>query len=272
MAYHPSAFCDRRRRAAAFICGHWACRELIDCAVVCLVRRRGQPFPDDEHSRTFEWGDAVGNNNHLGCFRLERHQRRVPTLRWRLGFNAPVLCTATLTYLRMDMQLEHHDRPQRFLRPSLRSPQPVEACWKHLQFWRQHHRQEPTADHEHSGPVERGVAVRIDLSGRFRYQRHQRRVPALRRYLRLFGPGALHGHVDPLRMVVRLVHDGPRRFLRSRVGGVQLVGKRIQFGRRYHDHTPPYCLRRQRRGGHRHPDRHGNQHSRDPDHRPHQPL
>ena len=32
------------------------------------------------------------------------------------GYNAPVLCTATLTYLRMVVQLEHHDRPQRFLR------------------------------------------------------------------------------------------------------------------------------------------------------------
>ena len=32
------------------------------------------------------------------------------------GFNAPVLCTATLDHLRMVVQLEHHDRPKRLLR------------------------------------------------------------------------------------------------------------------------------------------------------------
>ena len=46
-----------------------------------------------------------------------------------------------------------------------------------------------------------------------------------------YGPVALHGHADLLRMVVQLEHhDGPQRFLRCVVFGVQLDRQRLQQG------------------------------------------
>ena len=74
------------------------------------------------------------------------------------------------------------------------------------------------AHHKCADSRHRCDAVGHSHLGRLRLERHQRGVPALRRHLRLCGPGAVHSHTDPLRMVVQLeLHDGTQRLLCPRV-------------------------------------------------------
>ena len=72
---------------------------------------RGLPSADDEHPHPFEWGDAIG------IATLDASASNATGVEFRLfggiyGYDAPVICTATPTYLRLALQLEHHDGPQ----------------------------------------------------------------------------------------------------------------------------------------------------------------
>ena len=128
------------------------------------------------------------------------------------GYSAPVICTATPTIYGWLCGWNTTTVPDgSYVLVSEASG----AAGSAFSLGRRHHRREPAADHERSRPLERGDAVRIDLPRRLRLERHQRRVPALRRHLRLCRPRDLHGHADHLRMAVRLEHhDGPRRLVR----------------------------------------------------------
>ena len=128
------------------------------------------------------------------------------------GFSARVICTAKSARSRMVVHMEYEDRSRRFLRPGGGG---VQLDRKHLQFGSQCDGRQPATDHQRCYSLERGDAVRIDLPRRLRIERHQRRVPALGRYLRLSGPGHLHGQVGAARMVVHMEYeDRSRRFLR----------------------------------------------------------
>ena len=153
---------------------------------------------DHEHSHPFAGGDAV-RIDLPRCLRVERHERQVPAPRrdlrpWRLGG-----LHGHADRLRMDVRLEHHHGPQRRVHLGFRGLRPR---WKYLQFWRQHHCQEPATDHERAHPFDGGDAVRIDLPRCLRLERHERQVPALRRHLRLFSPGGVHSYRDRLRMAM----------------------------------------------------------------------
>ena len=77
---------------------------------------------DDERARPRQRGDLVGNN-HLGRFRLERHQRGILDIRRLLRLQREDDRHGHLHRLRMDLQLEHQNGAQRLLRSALRSVQ-----------------------------------------------------------------------------------------------------------------------------------------------------
>ena len=88
----------------------------------------------------------------------------------------------------------------------------------------------------------------VDLPRRLRIERLQRRVPALRRLLRLQRPGDLHGHVDHLRLAVRLEHHhGSQRDATLGVRGHQLelaLARRRQHHGGEPDHERSHPLQR----------------------------
>ena len=100
-----------------------------------------------------------------------------------------------------------------------------------------HHRLRASPNDERALAFQRGDLVGIDPPWCLGHQRHQRRVPALRRQLRPERPGDLHGHADLLRMVVQLEHhDGSQRFVFLGVRGLRPWWKRVQFGHKCHRH------------------------------------
>ena len=67
------------------------------------------------------------------------------------GYAAPVLCTATQTAYGWLCGWNTAAVPNGSY--TLVSRGASRRGWKRLQFWRQHHSQEPAADHEHSHPI-----------------------------------------------------------------------------------------------------------------------
>ena len=268
MAYHPSAFCDRRRQAAAFFVSIGLAMSLL--IVPWFASSAGGASPSPTTSVLIPSNGATLS----GTSHLDASASNATSVEFRLfggvfGFNAPVLCTATPTLYGWlcgwNTRRSPTVRTSWCPRPSARveahsvlaSASPSRTPCRPRAFW--------------------SLRTGRSLSGSTYLDASATNATSVE--FRLFG--GVFGFNAPVLCTATLTStDGcatgiPRRSPAApipRVRGVQCGWKRIQFGRQYHDHTPHYRLRRQRRGRHRHPDRYGHQHGRDADHRRHQPL
>ena len=216
MAYHPSAFCHRRRQAAVFFVSIGLAVSLLIVPWFASSASGVSPSPTTSVLVPSNGASLSGTAATLDAAASNATSVKFLLFGGSYGYAAPVICTATPSYYGWVCSWNTTTVPDGsygLVSEASRSPGGT-AYSSGVGITVDNPPPTTSIVVPSNGASLSGTAY----LGRRRIERHQRQVPALRGQLRLCRAGDLHGHAELLRMGVQLEHhDGTGRFLRPRI-------------------------------------------------------